>query len=193
MLLTGGTLAQLIFWTILLAWLTLRADTITVMQLCCCCRCRLALLFFPCALQFAFEAHTRKPPPPPPSQVNPPGFTPGTGRQVQAAGNKRVTRACIAHARASTCAHVHKGITRTGISKTSRCAKVLAEKASWPGKASRSERRRAGARRGTGAPRKAAVNPHRRPRREGARGIGTVTAVSLAKSPSQTWHFGHRG
>lgn len=149
--------------------------------------------FFPLRFAVCLRSTHTQTSPPPPSQVNPPGFTPGTGRQVQAAGNKRVTRACIAHARASTCAHVHKGITRTGISKTSRCAKVLAEKASWPGEASRSERRRAGARRGTGAPRKAAVNPHRRPRREGARGIGTVTAVSLAKSPSQTWHFGHRG
>lgn len=55
-LLTGGTLVQLIFWTILLAWLVLSADTITVMQLCCCCAAAAAVVaslgFFPALCSF---------------------------------------------------------------------------------------------------------------------------------------------
>lgn len=106
MLLTGGTLAQLIFWTILLAWLALSADTITVMQLCCCCCCccrrRLASLF-PCALQFAFK-HPQLPARP----------SPGSRERASRTGM------CVL---GGTTPHGH-------LRKKKRRAKVLADKAS---------------------------------------------------------------
>lgn len=109
MLLTGGTLAQLIFWTIFtrLARAQRRyyySDAIMLLLLLLSAAARFAFFFFPCALQFAFKH-------PPSSRLAP----------LQPHGSGHRARAC-----ACSGAQPRMGISK----KKPPCAKVLAEKAS---------------------------------------------------------------
>lgn len=186
MLLTGGTLVQLIFWTILLAWLVLSADTITVMQLCCCCCCRrccgrLARLF-PCALQFPLEA------PPAPQLPGSPRARPR--RRGPGNWDKRVRKVCATATREYyPCVGIEGHNPVWALPKTTGVQKFWVRKRAGRGK-------RAGARREE-PKKKAAANPQCWLGREGARGTGTVTPLgktSCVPPPKPgIWGTGVRG
>lgn len=208
-LLTGGTLVQLIFWTILLAWLALSADTITVMQLCCCCRCRCRLawlfFFFPCALQFAFEAPTHIYTPHPPlhrrrqlpgsAQACPPPHPPGTGKQDQlgiGGSHERAspTRVCMARPRV----HMHGGITPRGHWRKQAACKSFGggKRAGWGKRKARKG--------GSGSPARHRRSPKGSGKPSPLAGEGGGPwhwhgdggqLCKISPLPTPTWHFGH--